>query len=48
MFDTVTTAMCNGVLTEITSLIPTVLPATIGFIAFRKGFAFLKSALRSA
>lgn len=48
MFDSVTTAMCNGVLEEITSLIPVVLPATIGFIAFRKGFKFLKGALRSA
>lgn len=48
MFDSVTTSMCNQVLTEITNLIPVVLPATIGFIAFRKGFGFLKSALRSA
>lgn len=48
MFDSVTSAMCNGVLEEITGLIPVVLPATIGFIAFRKGFQFLKSALRSA
>lgn len=48
MFDSVTSAMCNGVLQEITDLIPVVLPATIGFIAFRKGFQFLKSALRSA
>ena len=48
MFDSVTTAMCNGVLEEITSLIPVVLPAVIGFIAFRKGFKFLKGALHSA
>lgn len=48
MFESVTAAMCNDVLREITNLIPVVLPATIGFIAFRKGFSFLKSALRSA
>lgn len=48
MFETVTSAQCQQVLTEITNLIPVVLPAVIGFIAFRKGFAFLKGALRSA
>ena len=36
------------VLGEVTALVPTVLPAIIGFIAFRKGFAFLKNALRGA
>lgn len=48
MFSSVTTDMCNNVLNQITSLVPTVLPAVIGFIAFRKGWKFLKSALRSA
>lgn len=48
MFDSVTSAQCLQVLEEITDLIPVVLPAVIGFIAFRKGFGFLKSALRSA
>lgn len=48
MFDTVTSAQCSAVLDEITGLVPVVLPAVIGFIAFRKGFAFLKSALHSA
>ena len=38
----------SAVLSEITALIPKVLPAVIGFIAFRKGFAFIKSALRGA
>lgn len=48
MFSSVTTEMCNKVLEQITSLVPTVLPAVIGFVAFRKGWKFLKSALRSA
>lgn len=48
MFSSVTTDMCNNVLDQITSLVPTVLPAVIGFIAFRKGWKFLKSALTSA
>lgn len=38
----------TAVLDEIVSLIPTVLPVVIGFIAFRKGFAFIKSALKGA
>lgn len=48
MFDSVTTTMCNDVLKQITSLVPTVLPAVIGFIAFRKGWKFLRGALISA
>lgn len=36
------------VLAQVTSLVPIVLPAVIGFIAFRKGWKFLRSALRSA
>jgi len=38
----------SAVLDEIVALIPTVLPVVIGFIAFRKGFAFIKSALKGA
>lgn len=36
------------VLSEITTLVPILLPCVIGFIAFRKGWKFLRSALRSA
>lgn len=36
------------VLSEIVALVPKVLPAVIGFIAFRKGFAFVRNALRGA
>ena len=48
MFESVTSSMCNGVLDQITGLVPTVLPAVIGFIAFRKGWKFLRGALASA
>lgn len=48
IFSSVTTDTCMGVLEEITSLVPTVLPAVIGFIAFRKGWKFIKGALLGA
>lgn len=38
----------SAVLDEIVALIPVVLPVVIGFIAFRKGFAFIKGALKGA
>lgn len=38
----------GNVLKQVTSLVPIVLPAVIGFIAFRKGWKFLRSTLRSA
>ena len=38
----------TGVLDEVVALVPVVLPVIIGFIAFRKGLAFVKSALRGA
>ena len=38
----------TAVLDEVVNLIPTVLPVVIGFIAFRKGYAFIKRALRGA
>ena len=38
----------TAVLDEILALIPVVLPVVIGFIAFRKGFAFIKPSLKGA
>ncbi|HTO15629.1 MAG TPA: hypothetical protein VLZ83_07650 [Edaphocola sp.] len=38
----------TAVLDEVVALLPIVLPVVIGFIAFRKGLAFVKSALRGA
>lgn len=37
-----------GVLTEIKALVPILIPVIVGFIAFRKGFAFVKSQLKGA
>ena len=48
MFSSLTTDVAMQVLDQITALIPTVLPAVIGFIAFRKGWKFIKSALLGA
>ncbi|HHX80913.1 MAG TPA: hypothetical protein GX692_07615 [Acholeplasmataceae bacterium] len=38
----------SAVLNEVLALIPVVLPVTIGFIAFRKGYSFIKSVLKGA
>lgn len=38
----------SAVLDEVASLVPTVLPVIIGFIAFRKGLSFVKNALKGA
>ena len=38
----------TAVLDEVVALVPVVLPVIIGFIAFRKGLAFVKGALRGA
>ena len=44
----VTGSMLSGVLNEITSLLPIVIPVMITFIAIRKGIAFLQHVLHSA
>ena len=38
----------TAVLNEIQALIPVVLPVVISFIAFRKGFSFIKRSLKGA
>lgn len=48
MFTGVTSATLTPILDEIKSLVPIVLPAVIGFLAFRKGWGFLKSAIKGA
>lgn len=40
--------LTENVLDQVVNLLPMVVPVIIGFIAFRKGYRFLKSALRSA
>lgn len=44
----VTNDMLAGVLSEITSLLPVCIPVMIGFIAIRKGIAFVQHILHSA
>ena len=44
----VTSAMLQGVLNEITSLLPVIIPDLISFIAIRKGISFLIGTLRGA
>lgn len=44
----VTKDMLTGVLSEITSLLPVCIPVMIGFIAIRKGIAFVQHILRCA
>ncbi len=49
MLKTIVTAeMLQGVLGEITGLLPIIIPVMISFIAIRKGIAFLQSILHSA
>ena len=49
MLKTIVTAeMLNGVLDEITGLLPIVIPVMIGFIAIRKGISFLQGILHAA
>lgn len=44
----VTSSMLSGVLDEIVGLLPVVIPVMIGFIALRKGIAFVIGSMRSA
>lgn len=48
MADLVTADMFTGMLSEIKSLIPVLLPTVVGFMAFRKGWSFLKGQIKSA
>lgn len=48
MSEIVTTAMFSGMLDEIKNLIPIILPTVIGFMAFRKGWSFLKGEIAGA
>lgn len=46
--DSVTTSMFNGILTQMTDLLPIVLPVVVACLAFRKGISFLKSMIAGA
>lgn len=44
----ITADSISGVMTEITSLLPVILPTIIGFMAFRKGWAWFKGQIKGA
>lgn len=44
----VTADMLGGVLDQVVSLLPVVIPVMIGFIGLRKGISFLQGMLHSA
>lgn len=44
----ITAESISGVMTEITSLLPVILPTIIGFMAFRKGWAWFKGQIKGA
>ncbi len=48
MFEGITATTFNGVLDTIKDLIPIVIPAVVGFVAFRKGWSFLKGEVKKA
>lgn len=48
LFTGVDAISLSGVLSEITGLLPVVIPVLIGFIALRKGISFLLGTLHSA
>lgn len=46
--DVIVQYLTDNILGQVLDLLPIVLPAVIGFVAFRKGFKFLKGTLKSA
>ncbi len=44
--DAITGDMMNGILTQITDLLPVVLPVMVGCLAFRKGLSFFQGLIR--
>lgn len=48
MWEGITSDMLLGVLNEIKTIVPIVVPTVVGFMAFRKGWGFLRSAIKGA
>ena len=44
--DNITQASFNGIMEQITSILPIILPVVIGVLAFRKGLSFLIGMIR--
>ena len=48
MWEGITTSTFNGLLDEIKEGLPIIIPVVVGFMAIRKGWAFVKEQLMSA
>lgn len=48
MFAGITSGTFSGILDTIKDLIPIVVPSVVGFLAFKKGWSFLKSQIKGA
>lgn len=48
MWEGINSDMLLGVLAEIKTIVPIVVPTVVGFMAFRKGWGFLRSAIKGA
>lgn len=48
MWEGLTSEMLLGILDEIKTLIPIVVPTVVGFLGFRKAWGFLKTAIKGA
>ena len=48
MWEGITSEMLLGILEEIKSIMPIIVPTVVGFLAFRKGWSFLKSQIAGA
>ena len=44
----ITADSISGVMSEITGLLPVILPTIIGFMAFRKGWSWFKGQIKGA
>lgn len=46
--DVVTTEVCNGVMTEVVSILPALIKVMVGIIAIERGIAITKRTLKTA
>lgn len=47
IFESVTTECLMGIFTDVTNLVPILVPVVIAFIGFRKAWGFLKRELKT-
>jgi len=48
MWEGITSTMLLGILDEIKSIMPVIVPTVVGFLGFRKAWQFLKSQIKGA